>query len=139
MPMEIIIPEDELHLEFTKASGKGGQNVNKRSTKVQLHWNIGFSKVIDETQKETIRKVLKERVTQNDEVIITAQEERSQDQNKEIAIEKLHNLLEEILKPQKERIPTKPTKGSVEKRIKEKKETSEKKQYRQKRYTEENY
>lgn len=127
---KITIPEDELEFDFTRASGKGGQNLNKRSTRVQLYWSIGNSKIFDEKEKRILRNALGDRVTQNDEIIFAVQKEKSQDQNRDIARERLNNAVRRALKPKIKRIATEPTKGSVEKRIKEKKELSEKKKMR---------
>ena len=127
---KITIPEDELEFDFSRASGKGGQNLNKRSTRVQLYWSIGNSKIFSEQEKRIIRNAFKNRVTQNDEIIFAVQKEKSQDQNRDTARELLNNAIQKALKPKIKRIATKPTRGSVEKRIKNKKELGEKKELR---------
>jgi len=124
---KITIPENELDFGFSRASGKGGQNLNKRSTRVQLFWSIGNSKIFNDKEKRLIRNALGDRVTQNDEIIFAVQREKSQDQNRDIARKHLNNAIQKALKPKIKRIATEPTRGSVEKRIKEKEEHSEKK------------
>lgn len=126
----IIIPENEYTINFILSSGKGGQNINRRATKAQLKFRIADSASLTEEQKEKIRQVLKYRITKNDELILESQKERSQSQNRKDVIEKLHRLINEALEPEKERIPTKPTKGSKERRIKEKKQRGEIKEMR---------
>lgn len=128
----IIIPENEYVIDFTRSSGHGGQNVNKVATRAQLRFNIGLSSVLTEEQKIKIREALAHRITKNDELILESQAERSQWQNRKIVIEKLHRLINEALEPEKTRIPTKPTKGSKERRIQEKKHRGEVKDLRNK-------
>lgn len=129
---KIIIPEKEYTIDFVRSSGHGGQNVNKLATKTQLRFNIGLSNTLSEEQKMRIRQQLAHRITKNDELILGSQAERSQWQNRKNVIEKLHQLINEALEPEKERIPTKPTRSSREKRIHEKKHRGEIKKMRQK-------
>jgi ribosome-associated protein len=131
-PKEYKIPEDEIRFEFARSGGPGGQNVNKRDTRVTALWCIGASKIFSDEQKQKIREMWPKRVNKNDELWVDVSEERSQPQNRRIAIERLNNLVNSALIPQKERIPTKPTKSSVEKRIEEKKRVGEKKRMREK-------
>jgi ribosome-associated protein len=129
---EYKIPEKEVEFEFARSSGPGGQNVNRRETKVIAHWNIGASQSFNEEKKKKIRETLGKRVNEKDELVVRVQEERSQHQNRQIAIERLNNLVNSALIPQKERIPTKPTKASVERRLEEKKKRGKKKKMREK-------
>jgi ribosome-associated protein len=127
----IIIPENEYDLKFSRSSSKGGQNVNKVSTKVTLKWNVLNSTFLDEEQKRKIFRDLKNRIDKEGNLILYSQEERYQSRNREEVIDKFNNLINQALKPQRKRVSTKPTRGSVERRLKEKKEKSEKKQKRQ--------
>ncbi len=127
----IKIPEDEIKIKFIRSSGPGGQNVNRRATKVQIHWNIVKSKVLTEKQRFLIYKNLKNLITKTGEIIIEDETTRSQAQNREIAIEKLHKIINNALKKKKKRIPTKPSKKVKERILEAKKKHSRKKKERQ--------
>lgn len=127
----IKIPEDEIKIKFIRSSGPGGQNVNRRATKVQIHWNIVKSKVLTEKQRFLICKNLKNLITKTGEIIIEDETTRSQAQNREIAIEKLHKIINNALKKKKKRIPTKPSKKVKERILEAKKKHSQKKKERQ--------
>lgn len=128
---KIIIPEEEYELTFSRSSSKGGQNVDKVSTKVTLRWNVLNSIILNQEQKERILKKEKNKIDKEGNLIIYSQSERMQSQNKQEVINKLNEIVSKTLEPIKERIPTKPSRASVEKRIKEKKEKSTKKKLRQ--------
>jgi ribosome-associated protein len=87
----MIIPEDELVITFARSSGKGGQNVNKTSTKVFVHWFIENSTVLTDDEKNRIRAKLANRINNQDELVVFSEEERSQAQNKELAIARLQD------------------------------------------------
>lgn len=125
------IIDRECLFEAVRSSGKGGQNVNKVASKVQLRWFIGNSRAFAEEEKEKIRQVLANRINQNDELILESQVERSQAQNKKNVIEKFHRLLQSALAPEKERIPTKPKQKDKERRLEEKHQRGEQKRLRQ--------
>jgi len=129
--MQITIPEKEIKIKFIRSSGPGGQNVNRRATKVQIHWNIVKSKVLTEKQRFLIYKNLKNLITKTGEIIIEDETTRSQAQNREIAIEKLHKIINNALKKKKKRIPTKPSKKVKERILEAKKKHSQKKKERQ--------
>lgn len=101
------IPEQEIEVTFVRSSGPGGQNVNKTSTKAQLRWNIGSSSAFSDQEKAAIREKLANRRTNDDDVVLSIEDQRSQSQNKERAISLLQNLVDESLTPEKPRIPTK--------------------------------
>lgn len=133
---EFVIPESEMEIMFVRSGGKGGQNVNKLSTKAKLTWNIEKSGTFSDLEKQKIREVLANRINKEDEIFLESQEERSQLQNKELAIERLHNIIRTAIAPVKERIPTEPTYGSQQRRLQEKTEHSKKKAMRKKDYSE---
>lgn len=133
-PQKFIVPETEIAEKFSRSGGHGGQNVNKLSTKVEVRWNIDESQAFTPEEKEKIKQVLGNRITKEGDLIVTSQEERSQFQNRQRAIERLNNLVTAALAPEKERIPTRPTRASKERRLKEKKRIGEKKKWRGERF-----
>jgi len=124
--------KQELAFTTSRSSGPGGQNVNKVNSKVTLKWGVVHSEILTEEEKEVIIKKLHSRITAEGMLMITSQDNRSQLQNKEDAIEKLETLLIKAFEKKKKRKPTKPSKGAVQNRIEKKKKNSEKKQWRQK-------
>ncbi|KKR79404.1 MAG: Class I peptide chain release factor [Candidatus Nomurabacteria bacterium GW2011_GWA2_40_9] len=119
------IPESEFIITFARSSGKGGQNVNKTSTKVILHWPVGKSLVLSDEEKARVREKLVNKINNEDELVLMSEEERSQPQNKEIAIARLQSLVTEALRVPKKRRSTRPTKASKLRRIESKKQRSE--------------
>jgi ribosome-associated protein len=130
----MIIPaaslDHELKFSFSKSSGPGGQHVNKVNTKVELRFSVEDSSVLNEEQKLIIKAKLSSKINQLGELIVIAQEKRSQIQNKELAIEKFYNLINKALIPRKKRLRSQVTRASKEKRLKLKKEHAEKKSRR---------
>lgn len=116
-----LIPPDELRISFARSSGAGGQNVNKTSTKVVVHWPIGQSQILTFEEKERIRGKLVNRINNKDEIVVISEEERSQSQNRLLAINRLQFLVSRALQIPKKRKPTRPTKASKLKRLESKK------------------
>lgn len=111
---------NEFIFQATRSSGPGGQNVNKVSSKVELRFNYLNSAWLDEEEMALIASKLVNKINNLGEIVLTAQTDRSQLKNKEIVIEKFYSLMEKALTPQKKRHKTRPTKGSVEKRLESK-------------------
>ena len=127
---EDLIPN--VTFKTSRSGGKGGQNVNKVSSKVELNFDLDGSTVFTEQQKEQIRRKLQNRLTSAGMVQVISEEERSQYLNKEICLEKLLQLLEKVLHVAKPRRATRPSKSSIEKRLNEKQQKSVKKLNRKK-------
>lgn len=124
------IPFDEVSICAVRSGGKGGQHVNKVATKVQLRWPVGESAVFSPEEKERIRQALTNRLNDDDEIMIEADAERSQAENRRIAIGRLHALVARALAPRNIRRSTKPTRAGKERRLLEKRKASEKKRVR---------
>ncbi|MBT2556427.1 aminoacyl-tRNA hydrolase [Hymenobacter sp. ISL-91] len=117
----------ELQFQTSRSSGPGGQNVNKVESRVELRFRIADSQLLSDEQKQTLLEKLASRLTQEGELLVTAQEDRSQLRNRETALLKFHQLLVKTLHRPKTRRPTKPGKGAVRKRLESKKKHGDKK------------
>lgn len=124
------LPIGEFSFSYSRSSGPGGQKVNKTNTKVTLRWNVLESDFLKKGVKERFLK--KYRVSEDGELIIVSQRFRSQERNYSDCLEKLLEMIESVRLAPKKRKPTKPTKGSVERRLKEKKGKSDIKKMRKK-------
>ena len=125
----------ELIIKATRSSGKGGQNVNKVSSRIQLFYNVLNSTGISDEERKLILHKLKNKLSEQGILQIDVQEDRSQLANKKIAFNKLEDLLINALKKTKKRIKTSVSPGARKKRLTGKKIQGEKKQLRQKKYS----
>lgn len=122
----------ELKFKAIRSSGAGGQHVNKVSSKIELTFDVLNSNSLTENEKERISNKLSRRLTKDHVLILQADGNRSQHRNKESAIKRFWELLEEALKVRKKRKKSRPTKSSIEKRLKSKKKAALKKVNRRK-------
>lgn len=130
MLVESLIKECEL--KAVKASGSGGQHVNKVSTKIELQFNVQDSMLLTEDQKVRLLSVLKSRLTNQGILILQCSDTRSQLQNKERVIKRFKELILKSLEVPKKRKPTKTPKSIIKKRLDNKKRNAEKKTNRKK-------
>ena len=127
---DIFVPEDELVFKSSRSSGPGGQNVNKLNTKITLLFNINDSKYLSDSQKEMVYKKLSARIDKAGFIQVVSQKFRTQNANRKAAVERLHNLLTDALKPKPIRKKTKISYSEKQKRLDAKKRHSRLKKQR---------
>ena len=123
----------EFIFKTTRSSGPGGQNVNKVSSKVELYFDVNASQILNDWQKTRLWQKQANKISQDGIFKIVCQVDRSQLRNKELVVEKFYDLLKKAFYVEKARKPSKPTRGMIEARIKEKKVRSVIKSARNKR------
>jgi ribosome-associated protein len=125
----LSIPESELDERFVRASGPGGQNVNKVSTAVELRFDVGASSLTDDV-KARLRALAGKKMSQDDVLTIDSREHRTQSQNRAAARARLVELLQQALRRPRSRKKTRPSRAAREKRLEAKTQRSRVKVHR---------
>jgi ribosome-associated protein len=113
----IALADDEVGFSFIRASGPGGQNVNKVASAVQLRFDVRRSPSLPETVRERLERLSGRRLTQDGVLVISAQRFRTQERNREDALERLAELIRRAAVPPTPRRPTRPTLASKRRRL----------------------
>jgi len=127
----LSIPRSELDVRVSRSSGAGGQHVNKTSSRVEIFWNIPASRALTDEQRTRLLDKLSSRLTTEGSIRVVASDMRSQSRNRDLAEERLAELVRRALVVPRKRKPTKPTRAAKEARLESKKLHSNKKRTRQ--------
>ena len=126
----LSIPRSELDVRVSRASGAGGQHVNKTSSRVEIFWNISGSRALSDEQRTRLLEKLSSRLTTEGSIRVVASDMRSQSRNRDLAEERLVETVRRALIIPRKRRPTKPTRAAKEARLETKKRHSNKKRER---------
>lgn len=127
---QIVIPAQELRFTFARSSGPGGQNVNKLNTKANLRWDVAQTTALPASVLSRFRGRYANRLTAEEELVLSSDRHREQARNIRDCLEKLRAMIQSVLARPRQRKPTRPTRGSIEARLKQKRKRSQRKQDR---------
>jgi ribosome-associated protein len=127
----VVIPRSELDVRVSRSSGAGGQHVNKTSSRVEIFWNIPASRALSDDERFRLLEKLGSKLTTDGSIRVVASDMRSQSRNRDLAEERLADLVRRALVIPRKRRPTRPTRASKEARLEEKKRRARKKRDRQ--------
>jgi ribosome-associated protein len=126
----LTIPAGELHFTYARSSGPGGQHVNKTSTKVILRWNVAASKALSGDVRGRFLARFATRINARGELLVACDQFREQPANRRACLARLREMVQSVYRRPKKRIRTRPPRWSVEKRLREKRARSQKKDQR---------
>jgi ribosome-associated protein len=126
----IVLDENEIEFRFVRASGPGGQNVNKVATAAELRFDVSGNKSLPDTVRQRLFALAGNRISREGILVISAQRFRTQERNRADALERLTGLLQRAAMPPKKRIATKPTNASKRRRLEGKRQLATKKRLR---------
>jgi len=135
---EIRIPETEFSLSFARSAGPGGQNVNKVNSKAVLRWNVAASPSLSEEVKSRFFQQFSQRINQSGELVLASDRHRNQPRNVSDCYEKLRHLIQTVLVVPRKRVKTRPSRSSIERRLQQKRYSSQRKQRRRYRPDDDN-